>query len=111
VVADPNRPPELMDSHIYTATIADPGSRQFIVEWRNATFFAQPYTNVATFEIILNEADNSFVYQYNRSDGLGNGRTSTVGIENQNGSIDLQYSCREVVLSAGKAIKFYLATP
>jgi hypothetical protein len=110
-VAQPGRPPELEDSHIYTTTLGDAPNRIFIIEWRNATFFGQPFTNVATFEILLFEVDGtSIVYQYNRTDGSGDGRGSTIGIENQAGTIATQYSCREANSAAvGKAIWFYHA--
>lgn len=92
---------------VYTKVQGNPGSRQFIIEWRDVTFFGAP--GVATFEIILNEADNSIIYQYNRADIRGDGSTATIGIENQTGTVGFQYSCREAVVSVGKAIRFFLA--
>jgi hypothetical protein len=105
-----NRPGGPADSHVYTALLGDPGSQQFVIEYRNATFFGQPFTNVATFEMVLSESDNSITYQYNRTDGLGTGQGATVGIEDEAGAIGLQFSCREPVLSVGKAIRFFLRT-
>src|SRR6266849_2820211 len=105
-----NRPGGPSDSHVYTALLGEVGSQQFVIEYRNATFFGQPFTNVATFEMVLSESDNSIRYQYNRADGLGTGQGATVGIEDQAGAIGLQFSCREPVISVGKAIRFFLPT-
>jgi hypothetical protein len=103
-----NRPGGPSDSHVYTALLGEVGSQQFVIEYRNATFFGQPFTNVATFEMFLSESDNSISYQYNRADGLGTGQGATVGIEDEAGAIGLQFSCRQPVISVGKAIRFFL---
>ena len=108
-----NQPGAPADSHIYTGLVGDPGTRQYIIEYRNTTFFARdPMANVVTFEMILNEADNSILYQYNRADGDGNGggtpnAGAAIGTENQSGAIGLGYSCREPVVFVGKAIRFF----
>jgi subtilisin family serine protease len=94
-------------SAVYTRTLGDAPDRTFVIEWRNATFYGRAATNVATFEILLSESTGAVVLQYNRADGDGNGARATIGIENQTGTVGLQYSCKEPVVNVGKTIIFY----
>lgn len=93
---------------IYTRLLGTAPNRQYVIEWRGATFFSGPGS--ATFELILNESDNSIVYQYNAEAGFGDGRNAVIGIENQQGTVARQYSCKEPVITPNppaKAIRFY----
>jgi N-acetylneuraminic acid mutarotase len=89
---------------VFTGLVGKEPNRQFIIEWRNVFFFGGG-GGVASFEALLGE-DGSILFQYDRTDGDGNGRLGTVGIENQNGMIGLQFSCNEASLNVGKAILF-----
>jgi len=93
---------------VYTKTEGEAPSRKVVIEWRNATFYGRPPENVATFEMILHEADGSILLQYNRTDGDGNGASATIGTENATGTIGLQYSCNEAV---GRAILYRPPAP
>ncbi len=89
---------------IYTGVQGDPGSQDFIIEWRGVGYFGGGGT--ITAEIILHEGTNGITFQYQQTDGRADGRTSTVGIQNIAGNDALQYSCTEATLSVGKRIDF-----
>ncbi len=89
---------------IYTGVVGDPGSQDFIIEWRGVGYFGGGGT--ITAEIILHEATNGITFQYQQTDGRADGRNSTVGIQNIAGTDALQYSCTEASLSVGKRIDF-----
>jgi subtilisin family serine protease len=91
---------------VFTKTEGEAPNRQFVIEWRNMTVFDLAPSNIATFEILLNEGTGAITFQYNLIGGQANGVRATIGIENQDGTVGLQYSCREPILSAGKTIIF-----
>ncbi len=92
---------------VYTRLEGEASNRQFIIEWRDVTFFGQP-GNTVTFEIILEEATAAITYQYNRADGvLGDARSATIGIQNEIGTVGFHYSCRESAVGVGKAIRIF----
>lgn len=92
---------------IHTATIGSTvGSRRFVVEWRNAAFYA--YGGRVTFGVVLSEATGEVLLQYG---ALGTadtslGTVSTVGIEKPDGSAGLLYSFRTKALTSGLTISF-----
>src|SRR5439155_13084237 len=98
-------------ANIYTASLGSAPNRQFVVEWRNVRYFSDSVRRVS-FEVILNEnGDVQTMYKdIAPGDGLEMGNAATVGIENQTGSVALQYSLNEAVLSTGLAVRYYLAS-
>jgi hypothetical protein len=90
--------------NIYTGVLGDPGSRDFIIEWRGVGYYGGGGT--ITAEIILHEGTNGITFQYQQTVGRADGRTSTVGIQNIGGTDALQYSCSEAALSVGRRIDF-----
>jgi hypothetical protein len=92
---------------IWTGTQGVAPNRQFTVEWRDVPFYCYPCDGTVTFEMILDEASGSITMQYNRIDGYGV-ELATVGVENESGTVALQYACGGAPLSAGKAIKLFL---
>ena len=95
---------------IYYQTLGSPGSRRFVVMFSQVRFYGYTPEIPLSFEVILNEADNSILLQYlNASTGSSgshdNGGSATVGIQ-QNVSAGLQYSCNTPSLSGGLAILF-----
>jgi hypothetical protein len=95
--------------NIYTKVDTDPatGLGIFIIEWRDVAFFGGGPTDRITFEIILREGTNNITFQYNRTDGRGDGRLAVIGIQNLAGTDGLQYSCRTPSASVGKRIDFF----
>ncbi|HJX36987.1 MAG TPA: S8 family serine peptidase, partial [Anaerolineae bacterium] len=85
---------------IYTGAGPD-GS--FVVEWRDVEFFDDP-TQVK-FEVLL-YPDGRILFQYAATAGPGDGSGATIGIENEDGTIALQYSYDEASVHDGKAILF-----
>ena len=96
-------------SAVYTATLGSAPNRQFVVEWRNLRYFGDAARRVS-FEVILNEnGDINTVYKdIAAGDGLEMGNSATVGIENLDGTIALQYSNGDAVLSTGLAVTYYI---
>ncbi|MEU7906952.1 S8 family serine peptidase [Actinoplanes sp. NPDC049118] len=74
-------------SGVYTATTGE----TFVVEWRNAAFFADR-TQRVSFSAEL-RADGSVTYRYRGLAGvLADGRSATIGIENADGRDGLAYA-------------------
>jgi subtilisin family serine protease len=96
---------------IYTASLGSAPNRQFVVEWRNVRYFGDAGRRVG-FEVILNEnGDVQTMYtDIAPGDGLEMGNSATVGIENQGGTVGLQYSLNEAVLSTGLAVRYYVSS-
>jgi hypothetical protein len=93
---------------IYTASLGVAPSRQFVIEWRNIRYFADASRRVS-FEVILNEnGDIQTMYQdIAPGDGTEMGNSATVGIENSTGTVGLEYSLNEAVLSTGLAVRYF----
>lgn len=79
------------DSAMYTQTIGRNGQRQFIIEWRNV--YLNDFVHQVDFEVILTE-QGDILMQYQNLDGsaLENGAVSTIGLENEDGSIGFLFS-------------------
>ncbi|MEO0091501.1 MAG: choice-of-anchor J domain-containing protein [candidate division WOR-3 bacterium] len=83
-----------------------------IIQWKGMVMSAGVTRDTVEFQVILYE-NGDIVFQYNRCANfynLGLGQSATVGIENSNGTIGLQYLYNGVpqgnLLSAGRAIRF-----
>ncbi|NMO19901.1 carboxypeptidase regulatory-like domain-containing protein [Pyxidicoccus fallax] len=83
-------------------------NRRFIIEWRDVAFVDDPSLRVS-FEIILHENGNVLL-QYRGLDagGLERGGSATVGIENEAGTVALQFSSETPSLRDERAILFDL---
>jgi hypothetical protein len=95
---------------IFYQTLGTAPNRIFVAQWSNARFCCWDNA-LLTFEVLLYEQGNRIVFQYNTlQDGVdssgSNGRRASVGIENADGTIGLQYSYNSPVLSPGFAIEF-----
>jgi hypothetical protein len=78
-------------------------NRRFVIEWRNVTFFGGGTARVR-FEMILQE-NGQILFQYaDLADGRELGNSATVGIENDDGTVALQYSFNEAALDNGLAV-------
>ncbi len=93
---------------MYTASLGSAPNRQFVIEWRNVRYFGDA-TKRVSFEIILNEnGDIQTMYQDIAADGLEQGNSATVGIENATGTVALQYAANEAALSSGLAVRYFI---
>ena len=90
---------------VRTATRGTAPNRQFVVEWRNVASYESPTTRM-TFQAILDEA-GGYSFAYADSDGtfLERGGGATIGIENADGTVALQYTYRQPVLRPGLGIR------
>jgi hypothetical protein len=98
---------------IYYETQGTAPHRRFIAEWDDVAHIGTSPSG-ATFEAILYEGSNNILFQYSDVD-FGEeewnfGVSATVGIENANGTVGLQYSRNETSLASGLAILFYPAS-
>jgi len=86
---------------VRTELVGTAPNRQFVIEWRNVTFFADG-TRRVDFEIVLHET-GAILLQYRNinSDGRETGNSATVGLENQPGSEATQFSCYTNTSSIG----------
>ncbi|GAA4192194.1 hypothetical protein GCM10022252_33190 [Streptosporangium oxazolinicum] len=92
-------------SGLYTATVGTAPNRTFVVEWRNARFYADA-TQRVSFSALLGE-NGSVGYRYDSVDserdaGIG----ATVGIENADGTDALQYSFNSAAIGDGQSLTF-----
>ncbi|MDH3973937.1 MAG: RHS domain-containing protein [Deltaproteobacteria bacterium] len=80
-------------------------NRIFTVQWSQARFY-NPRAASLTFQALFHENGN-ILFQYNSmSGGAWNGGSATIGIENSDGTVGLQYSYNSAVISPGLAISF-----
>ncbi len=83
-------------------------NRQFVLEWRDVTFFDAPQLRVR-FEMVLSESGGiTFQYAGPSDDPRQRGGSATIGIENDSGTVAFQYSLNEPTVDAGSAIQFFL---
>jgi hypothetical protein len=94
------------DASVRTATAGSAPNRQFVVEWRNVYSYEDPTTRVS-FEVVFDEA-GGFSFAYTDIDGtfleLGGG--ATIGIENADGTVALQYTYRQPVIRTDLGLRF-----
>ncbi len=88
-------------SVIYS-TIGSAPNRQFVAEWHEVS--RDYYYEQLTFEIILNETGEIWV-QYLELSGE-TGESATVGLENYDGLLGIEYSYDSSILTNGLAVRF-----
>jgi subtilisin family serine protease len=84
---------------VRTALLGSAPNRRFVIEWRNVAFYAD-FSRRVDFEVLLHE-DGRIATQYRNiaDDSREKGISATVGIENESGSIGLQYSYAEAAIA------------
>lgn len=94
------------DASVRTEVLGSAPDRQFVIEWRNAAFLMDTTKRVG-FEVILQE-NGHILTQYTNidSDGLEQGNSATIGIENAEGSTAFQYSFEQPTLAEGLAVRY-----
>ncbi|MEU4836221.1 S8 family serine peptidase [Streptosporangium sp. NPDC023615] len=92
-------------SGVYTATLGTAPNRTFVLEWRNARFYADAAQRIS-FSALLGE-NGSIGYRYDSVDGERDaGIGATIGVENATGTDALQYSFNAAALSDGQSLTF-----
>lgn len=84
------------------STIGAAPDRQFVAEWYEVSLDYE--YDLLTFELILNETGEMW-FQYLELSGV-TGWSTAVGIENYDGTVGLEYSYHEEVLTDGLAVCF-----
>lgn len=87
------------------------GTDSLIISWEDVPFWDQAgggYTGSNSFQLILSTVDSSITYQFAAQNGVYQNPTNyiTIGIENNSGSIGLQY-LYDILPLPGTAVKFY----
>ncbi len=102
---------------VYTATVGTAPNRKFVIEWRDMVLFTDDPQNPSplNFELVFYEGgaggqpgtllDMQYLAVGNNTSGQG--RTATVGIENDNGTGALPYLFDEVALANNTTIHIY----
>ena len=94
-------------SQVRTAVTGTAPNRQFIIEYRNATFFQVPTSVRLDFEVVLGEnGDIDFHYRNLGPDVRELGNSATIGIENRNGTDALQISFNTAALDESRSLRF-----
>jgi len=83
---------------VRTQLVGSAPNRMFVIEWRNVRYF-NDLTRRLDFEVILHE-DGRIQTEYRNidPDGREKGNSATIGIENESGTVALQYSFNEAVI-------------
>ncbi|MEV4568786.1 S8 family serine peptidase [Nonomuraea sp. NPDC049419] len=90
---------------VYTGVTGTAPHRQFVVEWRNVTFYNETAQRVS-FEALLGE-DGSIAFRYKDVESeRDKGLSATIGVENAAGDDALQYSYLEPVVATGQGLTF-----
>jgi len=84
-------------------------NRQFVISWNDVEFWVNPNMRVS-FQVIFYET-GGFAFAYNpATTALELGGDSTIGIENGDGSVALQYAFMHPALRPGLGVRFYPPT-
>jgi subtilisin family serine protease len=94
------------ESSVRTELLGEAPNRQFVIEWRNVQFCCTSDEYVR-FEVILYE-NGEILTQYTSIDenDREKGNSATLGIENETGTIALQYSYGEPAITEGLAVRY-----
>jgi subtilisin family serine protease len=98
-------------SSVRTASLGDEGDRRFVIEWRNVRFYGADTTLRFDVEVILDQR-GGILLQYRSPfvDPRVRGSGATIGIENETGTVGLQYSANQTSLPEGtSAVRFEAA--
>ncbi|GAA1739301.1 hypothetical protein GCM10009809_38430 [Isoptericola hypogeus] len=93
-------------SKVSTTTTGKAGARTFAIVWENARLDSDPSRRVS-FEVLFDEATSDITLQYRGLKGdVEKGSSATVGIENQAGTVALDYAVDAALLADDTAITF-----
>ena len=98
-------------STAWTKVVGTAPNRQFVIEWRNVTFFSNRTPRI-DFEVVLNE-NGRILTQYRNiaQDSMEQGNSATLGIENAAGDDALQYSFNEATIESPTFAVLYRLPP
>lgn len=91
---------------LYTGTTTVDGKDAYVVEWRNVRKYS-PATDRLSFSVTLVE-DGTVIYGYGETTDTdtAKGSSASIGIENESGTVGMQYSNNTPAVSAGLSITY-----
>ncbi|GAB2465244.1 hypothetical protein GCM10027063_03210 [Promicromonospora xylanilytica] len=94
------------ESGLYTGTTTVDGEDAFVVEWRNVRKYS-PATDRLNFSVTL-VADGTVLFGYGAVTDTesAKGSSATIGIENESGTVGLQYSANTPVVTEGLTVTY-----
>ena len=93
-----------MLSSVRSETLGSAPDRRFVVEWRNVRFLSDT-TRRIDVNVVLHENGQILTQSRNLADdGRELGNSATLGIENQTGTVALEYSFNQPALAPGPAV-------
>lgn len=93
-------------SSVLTSVIGTAPNRQFVIEWRDVQSL-NDLSQYARFEILISEQGKIKVqYHTAESNPIARGASATVGIENETGSVGIEYSFNSESLQSGSAVLY-----
>ena len=95
------------DSSVRTELLGAAPNRRFVIEWRNAHFCCISPESMDV-EVVLYENGRILTQYRNLGSGREEGNSATIGIENESGTVALQYSFNEASVSDGLAVLYRL---
>ncbi|MDI6784884.1 MAG: hypothetical protein QME64_12430, partial [bacterium] len=105
--------PSKSSTGIYYLTSGIAPNRQFTVAWVDVPPYSTSPVGQGTFEVTLYETSGDIVCQYQDVNFavplVDYGKSATVGIENADGKMGLQYSYNTALLSNGLTLRFALS--
>ncbi|MGW4410596.1 S8 family serine peptidase [Nonomuraea sp. NPDC004702] len=93
------------EAGVYTGVAGTAPHRQYVVEWRNVTFYSGTGERVSFAALLGEDGSVSFRYKDVESE-REQGASATVGIENAAGTDALLYSYEEAALATGRGVTF-----
>ncbi|MDR7383174.1 carboxypeptidase regulatory-like domain-containing protein [Promicromonospora iranensis] len=94
------------DAGLYTGTTTVDGEDAFVIEWRDVRKYS-PATDRLSFSVTL-VADGTVIYGYGdvTDTDTAKGSSATIGIENESGTVGMEYSNNTPAVSAGLTITY-----
>ncbi len=86
-------------------TVGSAGSRKLIAQWTNYGYYGDTLP-MGTFQIILYEGSNNIRTQYRQllTETRSYGQSATIGVENSNGTVGMQFSYNTASLTPEQSI-------
>jgi hypothetical protein len=99
------------EASVSTELVDDPSGQRFVIEWRNVTYFDDD-TRRVDFEIILEENGHMLAqYRNIADDARERGSSATLGIEDQDGAVALQFSSNKASIGSPEYAILYQLPP
>ncbi len=92
-------------SQLLTTVVGEEPNRQFVIEWRDVPFLAD-FEQRTSFEIVIHESGEIVIQYLDADNNYARGSSATAGIENQSGTVGLQYSYNRQNLRAQSAVLY-----